>query len=44
MAFTYYQFGYASAIAWVLFALTLVLSLFVFWLTRKRVYYEGGPA
>jgi multiple sugar transport system permease protein len=44
MAFTYYQFGYASAIAWVLFALTLALSLLVFWLTRKRVYYEGGPA
>jgi multiple sugar transport system permease protein len=44
MAFTYYQFGYASAIAWVLFALTLAFSLLVFWLTRKRVYYEGGPA
>lgn len=43
-AFTYYQFGYASAIAWILFALTLVVSLAVFWTTRKRVYYEGGPA
>jgi len=43
-AFTYYQFGYASAIAWILFALTLGVSLLVFWMTRKRVYYEGGPA
>lgn len=42
MAFTYFKFGYASALAWVLFIITLALSLMVFGFMRKRVHYTGG--
>jgi multiple sugar transport system permease protein len=33
--------GYASAMAWVLFILLLVLTLGVFKLSKNLVYYEG---
>jgi len=38
--FTDFQMGYASALAWVLFALVMVLSLLVFRSFGRRVYYE----
>lgn len=41
-AFTYSEFGYASALAWVLFIIILVLTIIVFKSSNKWVYYEGG--
>jgi ABC-type sugar transport system permease subunit len=41
-AFWFSRMGYASAIAWLLFAIVLLLTLALFWLTRNRVYYAGG--
>ena len=40
-AFNYYHMGYASAMAWVLFAIILALTLFVFKSSALWVYYEG---
>jgi multiple sugar transport system permease protein len=40
-AFQYFRMGYACAMAWVLFALTLVASFIVFKTSAKWVYYEG---
>lgn len=43
-AFRYFRIGYASALAWILFALLLTLTLLVFRSSRRWVYYEaGGP-
>jgi multiple sugar transport system permease protein len=39
-AFTYFQMGYASALAWVLFVLMMGLTLFQLWLSKKWVHYE----
>ena len=39
-AFTYYRMGYASALAWILFLIILVLTLFQLWLSRRWVHYE----
>ena len=39
-AFTNFKMGYASALAWVLFIIMLVLSLVVFRTAGQRVYYE----
>jgi multiple sugar transport system permease protein len=41
-AFQSFSFGYASAIAWVLFVVILVLTLIVFRTSNRWVYYEGG--
>lgn len=41
-AFTYSRLGYASALAWVLFVMTVVCALYTFRSSRKWVYYEGG--
>jgi multiple sugar transport system permease protein len=41
-AFVFSRMGYGSAIAWLLFAIVLLLTLVLFWLARKRVYYAGG--
>jgi multiple sugar transport system permease protein len=41
-AFVYSRMGYGAAIAWLLFAVVLVLTIALFWLARKRVYYAGG--
>ncbi len=38
--FRFFKMGYASAVAWVLFLLTLVITLFN-WAVRKRWVYEG---
>lgn len=40
-AFTYFRMGYASAMAWVLFLLTLGATLLVFRSSARWVYYEG---
>lgn len=41
-AFEYYQMGYASALAWVLFLYILVLTLVILWTSKRWVYYEEG--
>ena len=41
-AFRYFRVGYASALAWILFALLLTLTLLVFRSARRWVYYEAG--
>lgn len=41
-AFQNFSFGYASAIAWVLFVVILLLTLIVFRTSSRWVYYEGG--
>lgn len=40
-AFRNFDMGYASAIAWVLFAIVMVLTLIAFWSSKKWVYYAG---
>ena len=40
-AFNYFNMGYASALAWVLFLIVLALTLAVFKTTPVWVYYEG---
>lgn len=44
MAFESYEMGYGAAMAWLLFAVILVLSLWVMRGSRKRVFYEGSKA
>lgn len=41
-AFEYFRLGYASAMAWILFAIIGVITAFVFKITGRYVYYEGG--
>ena len=41
-AFKFYRMGYASAIAWVLFLMILLLTLLVFRSSALWVYYEEG--
>ncbi|QLF68417.1 sugar ABC transporter permease [Peteryoungia desertarenae] len=40
-AFTRFDMGYASAIAWVLFTIIMILTLIAFWSSRHWVYYAG---
>nr|WP_280520702.1 sugar ABC transporter permease [Phaeobacter sp. J2-8] len=40
-AFKSFDMGYASAIAWVLFAIIMALTLLAFWSSKKWVYYAG---
>jgi multiple sugar transport system permease protein len=40
-AFSYLRMGYASALAWVLFVITLLASLLLLWSSRRWAYYEG---
>jgi multiple sugar transport system permease protein len=40
-AFRYFKMGYASAMAWVLFAITLLITLLVFRSSPYWVYYEA---
>jgi multiple sugar transport system permease protein len=40
-AFRYMDMGYASALAWVLFIITLIITLLVFKSSAMWVYYEG---
>jgi len=43
-AFEYFKMGYASALAWVLFFVILVLTAIQFYLAPRWVYYEGDTA
>lgn len=40
-AFTHHEMGYASALAWVLFLVVMVLTIVILRLSRHRVHYEG---
>ena len=44
-AFSFFQMGYASALAWILFVVILALTLLQLWLSRRWVHYEyeGAP-
>ena len=41
-AFQYFNMGYASALAWLLFVTTLIITLVVFRSARLWVFYAGG--
>ena len=41
-AFAYHRMGYASAMGWVMFAITLTLTVIAMKLSEKHVHYEGG--
>lgn len=41
-AFQYFNMGYASTLAWVLFAIIGVLTLLIFTSSDRWVFYEGG--
>ncbi|MGQ9556009.1 MAG: carbohydrate ABC transporter permease, partial [Anaerolineae bacterium] len=41
-AFNYFRMGYASALAWVLFAIILVMTALIFRSSSAWVYYEGN--
>jgi multiple sugar transport system permease protein len=41
-AFSFLEFGYASALAWVMFAILLVLTVLQFRITRRRYLEESG--
>ena len=43
-AFVNNHMGYASAIGWLLFTIVLVMTLILFGVARRRVYYAGGEA
>jgi multiple sugar transport system permease protein len=40
-AFTYLRFGYASAMAWILFMVIMLCTLILLYGSRRWVYYEG---
>jgi multiple sugar transport system permease protein len=40
--FTYQQLSYGATMAWVLFGITLVITLALFGISRRWVYYAGG--
>jgi multiple sugar transport system permease protein len=41
-AFRFFEMGYASAMAWVLFGVIMIVTAIQFRLSRYWVYYEGG--
>jgi multiple sugar transport system permease protein len=41
-AFSFLKMGYASALAWALFLLTLVITLLVLWSSKKWVHYDNN--
>lgn len=43
-AFEFFQMGYASAIAWMLFLVILAITFVQFRLAKRWVYYEAGDA
>jgi multiple sugar transport system permease protein len=43
-AFQFNRMGYGAAIAWLLFVIVMLLTLGIFLIARKRVYYPGGSA
>jgi len=40
-AFKWLEMGYASAMAWVMFAIIIVLTLLIFRTSNRWVHYEG---
>ena len=42
-AFAYFHMGFASALAWMLFGLIMLVTIFQTIVSRRYVYYEGGP-
>jgi multiple sugar transport system permease protein len=43
-AFTYFHMGYASALAWVLFLVTMATTALLFVTAKRWVHYRGGVA
>ena len=43
-AFQDFRMGYASAMAWVLFFIIMIMTLCQLWLSKRWVYYEGGTS
>jgi multiple sugar transport system permease protein len=41
-AFNWFEMGYASALAWVLFVIILACTLLALQVSKRRVHYEGG--
>ncbi len=41
MAFRFFRMGYASAMAWLLFLVVVVLTFLIFKTSARRVYYAG---
>jgi multiple sugar transport system permease protein len=41
-AFQYFSMGYASAMAWLLFMTTLIVTLVIFRTAHLWVFYAGG--
>ncbi len=41
-AFEFFRMGYASAMAWLLFVVIVIVTVIQFRLSRRFVYYEGG--
>jgi multiple sugar transport system permease protein len=41
-AFRYFHMGYGAAMAWLLFAIVLVVTILQFRLARRWVFYAGG--
>ena len=39
--FTFQQLSYGATMAWLLFGITLLVTLVLFWLSRRFVYYAG---
>jgi multiple sugar transport system permease protein len=39
--FTFFQMGYASALAWILLVIIAIFTAIIFWSSKKWVYYEG---
>lgn len=40
-AFTYFKMGYASAMAWLMFIMVVLLTILIFRTSARRVYYGG---
>jgi multiple sugar transport system permease protein len=40
--FRWLKMGYASALAWLMFMIILILTVLIFRLTGRWVYYEGS--
>ena len=40
--FNYFRMGYASALAWVLFIITMVCTLVLIKTSNRWVHYQGG--
>jgi multiple sugar transport system permease protein len=40
-AFQFFHMGYASALAWLLFGLIMIVTALQFLVSRRYVYYEG---